>query len=263
LLRHDGAPIAKELIFVPVVEEDIVLGAAKLLAVLAFPEDIEKRNKMVDYIGASIIKPIAPQNSYVRKDYQPLTAIPNKKIEQFLNGGKKSAKYRLNMRCRAAKLFWERALSNRDFKHSTLKDMAEKAASVNSRYQPGFYGDDAADSFIKRILWTSKPVIHLAMAYYINLVDSKLDDERDIVAIARSADKWLIETLFLAEAIKVELKNLFPCCDNSRNHKFMATANKLELGNLFSYHGSNRGHHFSVALEDTIAVYPLIDKLRE
>ena len=123
------------------------------------------------------------------------------------------------MRLRAADVLWMKLLSSENHaQQDGIKKIAEKVASFNSENFSAFFsepslGGDPTDSFIKRILWPSKPVIHVAMALHATLRDLNLNNQ-SIMELVMIADKWLIYNLFLAEIIRVEFGCLFPRHDS-------------------------------------------------
>ena len=212
-LDHKGRLISKKLIMIPVDKQFHQLGATILLAYLAFPADTEakQRSKFVNLVNAKPIKLKYPQNSPERKKYQKFTSIPNKKINQFLGVGKGGAGYRVNMRMRAADVMWRKLHSNPD-KQDSLRAIASQMAKVDTDAFPAFTNkdeDEVIDSFIKRIIWPTKPIMHLAMGSYLHRFDHGMVDE-PIVSLILKADEWLVETLFLAEMIRAEFNYLFP-----------------------------------------------------
>lgn len=241
-----AALIAREQIMIPVIDTESLFGASVLLATLAFPDDPKKRKEFVACSMAKLVKLNFAQNSQERKNCQHLTLITNKKIEQFLGFGKKSAGYRINMRMRAADVLWMKLQSSPNPAQQVgLRKIAEQVASCNSANFAAFFSDpraggDPVDSFIKRIMWPSKPVIHVAMALHFKLRELDLNGESTF-GLIMVAEKWLVETLFLAEIIRVEFGCIFPRHD--------------------SQYLNNRVRNFSVDLEQTIVFLPIIDKL--
>ena len=240
--------IAREEVMIPVVQPDNLTGAIILLSVLAFPDEPKKRKHFFCCVSAKLIKMNIPRNSPERKNLKRLTSIPNMKIDQFLGNGKKSAGYRINMRLRAAEVLWLKlGSSNEPRMQDTLKNAAKKVAVYNTSHFPAFFSEtwiegDPVDSFIRRILWTSKPVIHMAMALYSQLIDLRVKDE-SILGLVLNSDKWLDETMFMAEVIRVEFGSWFPRRD--------------------SQYLKDRDQNFSVDLGQTICFLPIIDKLNK
>ena len=244
----DGIPslIALEEVMVPVVQLDSLTGAIILLSVLAFPDEPIKRKHFGACVTARLTKMNISRNSPQRKKLQYVTSIPNMRIDQFLGLGKKSAGYRINMRLRAAETLWLKLGSINELgMQAALKSVAKKVATHNSSHFPAFIsetksGGDPVDSFIRRILWPSKPVIHVAMALYYHLSELGLKGE-SIISLVLNAEEWLVETMFMAEMIRVEFGNLFP----QRDSQYL----------------NNRVQNYSVDLEQTICFLPIIDKL--
>lgn len=215
LLDSKNRLVSKKLIMIPVDKPYHQLGATILLAYLAFPDETEakQRSKFVSSINAKLIKLKYPQNSPKRKNLHKFTVIRNEAIKMFLGVNKKSAGYRLNMRMRASHTMWRKLLSNNGLgKQESLHKIATETAKVNTESFPAFYsekGNDPADSFSKRIIVSTKPVMHLAMGSYLQ--DYKLGMvDNSIVGKVMNADQWLVETLFLTEMIRAEFKCFFP-----------------------------------------------------
>ncbi len=196
-----------DVVFIPSVSPNHQLGATMLLAWLAFPIEPVNRAKFLDYVNAKRIKSTYKRNSPERKQYQYFTKIPNKKINQFLEPGKKGAGYRLNIRKLAAQAMWEKIHSHPDpMRQDSLKHIAHELAAFNSSEYPAF---ENADSFIKNVIWRSRPVLHLAMAITHNFYLSNISND-SIVDIVDQTDLWLDETLRFAEIIRVSFDQWLP-----------------------------------------------------
>ena len=245
LFTSDGRYIAREVILVPDSEAYSHYNAAKLLAVLTFPDDLKKRKIFMDFTGAKLAKFNISKNSPKRQKWQKLIAIPNKRIDEFLSGGKKSALYRLNMRMRAADVLWRKlGSSGNTFHQDSLLKVLEPIAGHHTRENPGFYSEfgNEAESFIKRILWPAKPVIHLAMGLYSQLSTIGLKDP-SIIDLVVASDEWLVETMVMAETLRISYGVLFPHADST----YLKSRNK----------------NFTVNLDETIAFLPTVTEIKK
>ncbi len=224
LLDSKGRLTSKKLIMIPVDEPYHQLGATILLSYLAFPDETEakQRSNFVNSVNAKLIKLKFSRNSPERKNLQKFTEIRNEAIKLLLGVGRKSAGYRLNIRVRAADVMWRKLYSSDNpSNQDSLRVTAKTMAKVNTDSFPAFTHkegvEEATDSFIKRIIWPTKPVLHLAMSSYLQNYNLDMNNEA-IVPLIIEADKWLIETLFMAEMVRAEFKYLFPR-SNSQNIK--------------------------------------------
>ena len=285
-IGEDLVPIAQEIVRIPTGDcFDRRLGAIILLSVLAFPEDILKRKIYVEYALAWFAKNLR-KNDPDRIKNKDLTAIPNKKILQFLGPGKKAAGYRINMRLRAADVLFRKLLSHDDPRQQlTLREAAEPIAMRNELDFPAFGSNDdngdPIDSFIKRILWPSKPVIHLAMALdqVMKMHGLRALYTKDWVMCA---DKWLLETMLVAETYRVNLGTMFPREGSRKASTILAEKEAYEHGEKWlrkilladyadiidsdTHFGpidpkylTVQPHNFTVELEETILFAPIIN----
>lgn len=245
LFTPDGGYIAREVVLVRDSKAYSHYNAAKFLSVLIYPDDIKKRKIFMDFTGAVLAKVNFPQNSPKRQEWKKLTSIPNKRIDEFLSGGKKSARYSLNMRMRAADALWRKLGSNGNtYSQDSLLKVVEPIAGHHSHENPGFYSElgNEAESFIKRILWPSKPVIHLAMGLYSQLLKVELKNP-SIIELVVASDDWLVETMVMAETIRISFGVMFPHAGSTS----LKTRNK----------------NFTVNLNETIAFLPAVAEIKE
>lgn len=241
----DGKLIAKETVSIDVDDPSARLSnAALFLSVLIYPDCMAKRQKFVEYMAAALVKRHVARTSPERRGFISVTSIPNKKIEQFLYGEKKSARYAFNMRMRAAAAIFNKLTSSETpSEQISLKDAVEPIARYNSSQTPGFYSanGDELDSFIKRILWPSKPVIHLAMALYSQLSKVGINNPT-LVYLVENPDLWLNEVIKIGEVFRINHHLLFPSYETD----YLKSRNK----------------NFIINYEDTIAFVQILSNLQ-
>ena len=213
-----------EIVFIPVNSPHDRYGAALLLAYLAFPDEPKKRAKFIKYVNAQLLRSDYPPHSPERQEIQELEgnqelfSIPNKKIDQFLGIGKKSAGYRLKMRTRVAHALWLKVNSHFDpASQDSLIKIAKKVAAFNT---PEYQALSGSESFIKQGIWKAKPVLHLAMSIYYHLNIKEMHDV-SISGLVNQSDLWLDDTLQFAEQIRLEFTQWFPTLENTPEISFL------------------------------------------
>ena len=119
------------------------------------------------------------------------------------------------------------------------------AARQNTHEYPA-YGSIIDDdeqiitSFRQRVMTPSKPVAHLAMAFY-DYFENLESKEINILEIIMKARTWLPRVVEHGEHYRVIMGDIFPRYDTQ--------------------YLQGRVQNFSVPIEDTIAVLPLIDEI--
>ncbi|MBK8183539.1 MAG: hypothetical protein IPK63_11930 [Candidatus Competibacteraceae bacterium] len=223
----DRQPTWLEVVLIPIYEGYAPIGAAIYLAVLAYPTAIDQQEAFIDAIGARIIKNAAPPKSAtrasVKKDpiLSPAIDIPNKRIRQTINDGFR----RIHKRFRAAWVLCQKLASNSDpSKQSPLREIILKAAEQNTNRYPAFFSthlnpedrdEIIFDSFRRQVMYEARPVIHLALALYINFATG--NPKVLMHDMIMSADQWLKEVVIAAEVFRVLFGDLFP--QNSTQYK--------------------------------------------
>lgn len=235
-----------EAIFVPIEGDYAQVGGAIFLSVLCYPEDIKKQYSLVETFAAAIIKnsskPRSPERKKLRKSpgFASLFDIPNKRIQQRMSECTK----RLHKRNRAAWVLLQKMASNNNPNYqSPLRDIMLIAAKQNTHEYPAFGSstddeEQIINSFRQRVMSPSKPVAHLAMAFY-DYFENLESKEINLLEIVMQARTWLPRVVEHGEHYRVIMGDIFPRYDTQ--------------------YLQGRGQNFTVPLEETIAVLPFID----
>jgi len=238
----------KEAVFVPIAGEYASVGAAIFLAVLCYPESLDKRIGFVNAISCAFIKQTTKPRSPLRKELRDIPSFremldtPNKRIFQTLNAGLK----RLHRRFRAAWVLLQKLTSSDDpDTQVSLRHIISVAAIQNTRAYPAFGSskddeEQIIDSFRQRIMNPSRPVIHLAMALYSFIAVEKLD-KISLFNLVHTGQDWLPTIVQQAEVYRVMFGDWFPRYD--------------------SKHLPGRTQNFDAPPSKTIAVLPFIDPI--
>lgn len=238
----------EELILVPIYGPYACVGAATFFSVMCYPEDTLKREKFCEAMLARVIKqgtaPRSPERAQLRQapGIRRLIAIPNKRIDQTFNSGLR----RLHSRLRASWVLMQKLASNEDpAKQLPLRDLMLKAAIQNTRNYPGFGSSDGDEeqiisSFRRRVMTPSRPVAHLAMAFY-DLFNQQNDMKLGLPNLILDAENWLAETVEKAEIFRVSFGDLFP--------------------NRESSHLPTRAQNYYVPPQQMLAVLPYIETI--
>ncbi len=238
----------REVVFVPIEGDYAQVGGAIFLAVLCFPEDLKKQRNLVEAFAAALVKgsaiPGSPERRELRKipGYASLLDIPNKRIEQRIS----KCSDRLHKRNRAAWVLFQKLGSSDDpNSQSSLKDIMLVAAKQNTHEYPAFRSstDDEEQiltSFRQRVMTPSKPVAHIAMAFYSHFEKGTSADIGILNIILNAAD-WLPKVIEEGEMYRVIMGDIFPRYDTQY------------------LQGSSQ--NFKVPIEDTIAVLPFVDPI--
>jgi len=192
----------REAVFVPAFGEHTRVGASRFLGVLCYPEDRRKRNKLTDALSAKMFKSAGGPKSQERRALRQeqriasLLDMPNKRIQQVLSHAMK----RLNIRIRAGWVLSQKYVSSADpHSQAPLQEIMLRAAQQNTRQYPAFdsgEGDEEQiiSSFRRRIMVPSRPVFHLAMAFYEVLL-SRGEGGQGISSLVDSAEGWLADRI--------------------------------------------------------------------
>lgn len=238
----------REAIFVPIEGDYAQVGGAIFLSVLCYPEDIKKQYSLVETFAAANIKDSSKPRSSERKKlrkspgFASLLDIPNKRIQQRMS----ECIERLHKRNRAAWVLFQKLGSNNDPNSQyPLRDIMLIAAKQNTREYPAFGSstddeEQIVNSFRQRVMTPSKPVAHLAMAFY-DYFENLESKEINILEIIMQARIWLPNVVENGEHYRVIMGDIFPRYDTQ--------------------YLQGRVKNFSVPIEDTIAVLPLIDEI--
>jgi hypothetical protein len=238
----------KEVVLVPIFDSYAQVGAALLIATLCYPESRDKRHKLVNALGALIVKSSATPNSAQRKQLRDIHGldhfldIPNKRINQTVDDGIR----RLHTRFRAAWVLAKKLISsNEPSTQAPLRELMLEAARQNTRHFPAFAsneGDDQQiiDSFRQRVMAPTRPVAHLSLALYQMLIEQDIT-ANSILNLVLTAENWLAELVEKAEIYRVSFGDMFP----SQENQYLATRNK----------------NYGGPLSETVAVLPFIDPI--
>lgn len=154
---------ALEVTYLPTTGHAASVGAMAFLAVLAYPNERRKRDMLIHAMKAGLLKSAVPQGkgrSALRDD---LRTFPNRRIENVVGMAVKRIAGR---RIPAARmLHWLILNGRQDFMRVSgeYPRTINAAARVLDAWQPG----EESTGNIKHRVWSeSKPVIHLAHAYW-------------------------------------------------------------------------------------------------
>lgn len=238
----------------PIYEGFATVGASIFIAVLAYPNNEAKRNLFVKAVAAFQIKHSAPPRSAERKELRNdpkvswAFSIPDKRIQQIISAASRI----IARRNRAAWVLLQKLASDSDpNKQSPLQDIILRAAKQNSKSYPAFYSEKPdqadrdeiiADSFRRQVLAEARPVIHLALAFYLRFEEGRRK-EMSLLDPIIHADTWLKETMIAAEMLRVLFGDLFPKHDTQ-------------------YKGGRRIQNYAAPPNETISILPWIDPVQ-
>jgi len=247
----DRQPTWREAVLAPIYEGYAPTGAALFISIMAYPNDVAKQEAFNKTFVAWRIKTSAPPKSPERlevRKYPELSwalDIPNKRIQQKFS----DCSRQVNKRFRAAWVLLQKMASNPDpALQTSLQELILKAAAINTHAYPAFFSEKTdpedqkeiiSDSFRRQILYTAKPVIHLAMAFYL-LIETSQSQKISLFDKIQNADQWLKKTLIAAEKFRVLFGDMFPRHDTQ-------------------YKGGERIQNYAAPMTETIAILPFID----
>lgn len=213
----------KELVLAPIFDGFAPIGAAIFLAVLCYPENPEKRSKVMDALSARVIKDATLPKSRERRDLRAtpgmnrLIDLPNKRIDQILEASVR----RLHTRLRAGWVLSQKMVSSEcPAAQLPLRDPILVAAKTNTRAYPAFFSEDndedqLVNSFRQRVMLPTRPVAHLALGLHDELSNRSSNKVR-LFELVLSAESWLSRVIENSEKYRVSFGDLFPSSESSR-----------------------------------------------
>jgi len=227
-------------------------GAEKFLAVLTYPESMEKRLLVLDALQAAQLKQQFPRHSDGRKLIRAsgggaLLDMPNKRIDQVLN----NVMRRINKRNRAAWVMWQKLASSPepDKQDAMLGIIFKTALQMTGGQQSygGWKGDDDENytrrSFDKGVMVPSRNVIHLAMAFYAYFEFDQESKGMNLHKLTLEGHKWLQPVIIAAELIRLSFGDWFPMYTTTQRKK--------------------RRSNFNFEMSESVSVLPYLGEIKD
>ncbi len=227
-------------------------GAEKFLAVLAYPESMEKRLLMLDALQAAQLKQQFPRHSDGRKLIRAsgggaLLDMPNKRIDQVLN----NVMRRLKKRNRAAWVMVQKLASSPEpDKQDSMLGIILKTAlqTTGGQQQYGCWkGDDDENytrrSFDKGVMVPSRNVIHLAMAFYAYFETNTKAKSINIKELTLTSREWLQPVIIAAELIRLSFGDWFPMYTTTQRKK--------------------RRNNFNFEMSESVSILPYLGEIKD
>lgn len=250
----DGNPKeCREIIMPPMIGDDSLYGAAAIISTLCFPEEDNhlERIAFFDHLFAKSLKKSAPVGSEERKRlvlipaYKSLIDIPNKRINDKLGKACKRLDNRFKAACAiVTKISTDPNFTNQVSLRQALLIISKKNSIYFKLFLSGKNDDDVFEmnNFMQRVINTSKPVLHLAIALYCYLLPTKAVTIDDILRLANTGHKWLEDVIYKSEVFRLNLNSMLPKGTKSQDGRF---------------------HNIKLARKETIMVLPFIDEISE
>jgi hypothetical protein len=248
MAAFDRKITSNEIILIPVIGEHAQIGAAMLLAILCYPEDIKEQTDFIEMVTTGLLKGSAKPNSSLRTElkkhpaFAKMISTRNDKITKKISKGLT----RLHSRLRAANVLLQKLISSEDPRfQKPLANFIKIVSKRNTSAYSSFYSNhkDIEDqeeqiigSFRQRIIETSKPVVHIAMAIDV-LLNANKKSNISIYHLIKTANDWLPTVVEQAEIFRVLFGDIFPRRDTQYN--------------------AERAQNINIPLSKSISVLPL------